>query len=629
MPVYSYISRATERTLFTQAELALKKKNFTLYKQLSVQLKNYPLYSYLKFSELEHNIANVSLKELQEFINAYPDSPLGPKLRNIWLYHNAKKQNWYNFLVGYQYSDNIELQCYYIWSHYQIKREPSILKYVEPIWLTGKSQPPACNAVFSSWEKHHVITRSILWQRIKLAIHSNNHSLARFLAKKLNKTEASLVELWIRTSNNPYLINKNHYFTEKHPAIVEILVHGISKIASKDAKTAINIWKQIAKKHPFTEKHWATVVKDIGISLAKAKHPDAEKWLSKISPNYMDQSILEARLFFALYNKNWQNVVKITKQLPAPLNKNEQWLYWKARALEVIGKRNESHQIFQKLAKQRSYYGFLSSVKAATNFSFKNQSTQFCEKDLLTVAKKPALIRAYELHQINKNDIGSIEWNYALRNMTDKEKEIAAAIAAKWKLPNWSITALMTSSKKNNLTLRFPRNYAKQIFREADINQIDPAFIFAITRQESAFVTTARSYAGALGLMQLIPSTAQWIAKITNERRIINTKELFYPDTNIRFGSKYLRMMLNKYKQNSVLVAAAYNAGPGRVRQWLPKYDLPSDIWIELIPFKETRGYVKNILTYTVIYQQLLGNTPTITKHMPVIHGTKQLVAKK
>lgn len=623
---FSSQSISTERRIFLQAEQALKKKNMSLYRQLIEQLKNYPLYPYLKYTEMTQNIEWVTFQELSDFINTFPDSYLGAKLRTAWLYQNAKNQNWQNFLAGYQYNDNVELQCYYIWSHYQVNKDPSILKYVEPIWMNGRSQPPACNPVFSEWEKHHVITRSTLWQRIKLAIHANNLDLARYLAKKLAPEETKIVELWIRTSDNPSLITKPHYFTSKHPAIVEILVYGIAKIATKDVKASINAWRQIAKKHAFTEKHWATVVKNIGISLAKANHPEAEKWLSKISPNYVDEAILEARLSFALQNKNWRNIIKITQQLPSPLNKNEQWMYWKARALEILGKKPIAYQIFQQLAKHRSYYGFLSSIKVAMPYTFKNQCPKFSEQDLISVAKRPALIRAYELHQICRNDKGSIEWNYALRNMTDREKEIAAAIAATWKLPNWSITALMNSTKKNNLTLRFPRNYSSYIMREAQNNQLDPAIIFAITRQESAFITTARSSAGALGLMQLIPSTAKMVAKQINDR-FYGPSDLLNPNTNIRYGSRYFRMMLNQYKQNSVLAAAAYNAGPARVQQWLPRYDLPADLWIESIPFKDTRSYLKNILTFTVIYQQLLGYQPTLTRHMPLIPGRERLIS--
>ena len=617
---YPQKSITTERNLFTQAELALKKRKLTLYKRLTEQLKNYPLYQYLKYNEMQQNIAKVSFIELEEFINAYPDSPLIDKLRTSWLYANAKNKNWKNFLLGYQYSEDTELQCNYIWSHYTVKRDPSILKYAEPLWLNGESQPKACNIVFEAWEKHHPISRPILWQRIKLAINLDNHKLARYLAKKLKKTEIGLVELWIRTNNNPYLINKQHYFTSKHPAIVEILVHGITKIANKDAKAAINAWKQIAKRYTFSEKHWATVVKNIGMSLAKEKHPETEKWLSKISTEHMDQPILEARLLFAIHSKNWNNIIKIYQQLPEQNSKNEQWLYWKARALDILGEKQTSKEIFQQLAICRSYYGFLASIRTAIPYTFTNKTLTLTEQDLIALAKRPALIRAYELHQLGKPHLGNVEWNYALKNMSDTEKEIAAAIAAEWKIPNWSISALVNANNKKNLTLRFPKTYSKYVLKEASENNIDPALIFAITRQESAFITTARSSAGALGLMQLIPSTAKMTAKLLNER-LRSNRELLKADKNIRLGSKYLRLMLDKYQQNSVLAAAAYNAGPARIQQWLPDYNMPADIWIESIPFKETRNYVKNVLAYTVIYQKLLGKRPLLTKHMPYIKG--------
>ena len=190
-----------------------------------------------------------------------------------------------------------------------------------------------------------------------------------------------------------------------------------------------------------------------------------------------------------------------------------------------------------------------------------------------------------------------------------------------WKLPNWSIVALANAANKNNLSLRFPKTYSKYIFREAKRNHLDPALIFAITRQESAFVTTARSCAGALGLMQLIPSTAKMIAKKVHEP-LRNNKDLLKADKNIKLGSKYLRVLLDKYQSNAVLAAAAYNAGPARIKNWLPEYDMPADSWIETIPFKETRNYVQNVLTYTVIYQQILGKKPRLSSHMPIISGS-------
>jgi soluble lytic murein transglycosylase len=206
--------------------------------------------------------------------------------------------------------------------------------------------------------------------------------------------------------------------------------------------------------------------------------------------------------------------------------------------------------------------------------------------------------------------------------MTDKEKHAAAYNAIKWRLPNWAILALSKANNKNDLTLRFPLTYAQHILQEAQKHKLDPAWILAITRQESAFVPHAKSYKGALGLMQLIPSTAQMVAR---KKRILlaDHTELLNPHTNIQLGSGYLKMMLDKHCNNPILATAAYNAGPGRIPKWLPTFDMAADLWIETIPFKETREYVKNVITYTAIYQELLGKKPTLGRYMVYIPRNK------
>jgi soluble lytic murein transglycosylase len=206
--------------------------------------------------------------------------------------------------------------------------------------------------------------------------------------------------------------------------------------------------------------------------------------------------------------------------------------------------------------------------------------------------------------------------------MTDKEKHAAAHLAIKWDLPNWSILALAKADNKDDLSLRFPVVYTKHILKEAQKHQIDPAWILAVTRQESAFVPHAKSAAGAVGLMQLIPSTAHMVAR-KKQIPFSSSSNLLEPHTNIQLGSGYLKMMLEQHRNNSVLATAAYNAGPGRIRKWLPTFDMAADLWIETIPYKETREYVKNVLTYTAIYQEILGGKPTLARHMPFIPSGK------
>jgi soluble lytic murein transglycosylase len=188
----------------------------------------------------------------------------------------------------------------------------------------------------------------------------------------------------------------------------------------------------------------------------------------------------------------------------------------------------------------------------------------------------------------------------------------------RWGLPNWSILALSKATDKNALELRFPIVHSSSIIQEAKRNQLDPAMVFAVTRQESAFVAHARSSSGALGLMQLMPATAQLVAK-KSLTKYKGHSALLEPATNIRLGTHYLKMMLDSHENHPILATAAYNAGPGRVRKWLPEKESPADAWVENIPFKETREYVKNVMTYTIIYQQLLGQKLKQPKRLPTI----------
>jgi soluble lytic murein transglycosylase len=202
------------------------------------------------------------------------------------------------------------------------------------------------------------------------------------------------------------------------------------------------------------------------------------------------------------------------------------------------------------------------------------------------------------------------EWNLALLGASEDELKSAALLARQWDWPSQSITALAKIRYWNDLELRFPLDYREQIDRQADAHGIDNAWIYAIMRQESAFTPDARSRAGALGLMQLMPQTARQVASTTYQRKI-KTDDLLSPQVNIALGSSYLNQVYRQLQENPVLATAAYNAGPHRVIKWLPDNRQETDIWIETVPFHETREYLKRVLAYTLIYTHRLGDTPT------------------
>jgi soluble lytic murein transglycosylase len=611
----------TARKSFLAAEVALAQGNSLVYETIKKRLAHYPLLPYLIFAEYDRRIQSVTHEEFQAFMDKYPDSPLAEQLRIRWLQAKAKQEDWKSFLKAYQPTEDVSLQCHYLWASLQNPTNPNILlKQISALWLTGKQTPKSCEAVFSIFEKTSAMTRPMVWQRVKSAIEAGNETIARKTAQHLKRSELALVELWLMVHANPYLVTQHKYFNNPHPANLEMIADGVCLIAKTNPDTAIKIWQQIARRYKFEERHWGLVVRAIGLAYAFQRHPDAEKWLSQVPAIYANQTVQEWRIRVALAKEDWPKVYHWVRALPSHLAKVDEWEYWHARALERINRRHDSQIILTKLAKTRGYYGFLASNHLLQPYHILNHKTPVERSMILNMAGKSSILRARELQILGRQQKAKAEWLFITKQMNDTEKHAAAHIALKWNLPNWAMLALSKSENKNDLSLRFPVVYGNHILQEGHKNQIDPAWILAITRQESAFIPHAKNPSGATGLMQLRHSTAREVA---DRKKIayFGESQLIEPYTNIQLGSGYLRMMLDQHQNNAVLASAAYNAGPGRIKKWLPDNDMAADLWIETIPFKETREYVKNVMTSTVIYQEILGRKPTLAEHMPFIPG--------
>lgn len=615
-----------QRKLFLQAEEELKKHkslkaSALILQKYSKNLVNYPLAPYLQYMALQNGMHEVSLEQVKKFVANNINTPLVNPLKNAWLLQAAKQQKWQNFLEIYSEADNIdnvELTCYFIHAHNKFNSNlEKFNEKIKKIWLTSAVQPKSCDLVFNSWKQQGLLNRPMIWQRIKLAINNNNIRLAKYLAiNYLPTAEHLIVDLWIKINDNPQLVIKKHYFINNtHPAIPEILMHGILKIAKKEPEKAVKIWQILSKMHNFTERHFNYIVRAIAVALAKEAHPNSWEWLKKVPIEYRDQEVYSLQLIVALKQARWDLIVAMYNELPTNIKEQEKWLYWYARSLEMQQHELAGKNILIELSNKRSYYGFLSSSKLLRPYNFKFKAVNITPEQMSIVLKNKNVQRAYELLQLDRINKASQEWNFALKNMQEWELHAAAKLADKLNIPNWAITALSDAKQQDDLSLRFPQYYAQHIVNEAKKNQLDPAWVFAVTRQESAFRPYVKSYAGALGLMQLMPKTGFMVAKTIN-MHLRNHDDILDIKNNVKLGSKYLQLMLDRYK-NLVVATAAYNAGPGRVQKWLPDYNIAADVWIEIIPFKDTREYVQNVMTNTVIYQKLLGKNHYL--NMPLI----------
>ncbi|HEC15747.1 MAG TPA: murein transglycosylase [Sedimenticola sp.] len=617
-----------QRADFKAAEQALARGDLGRYQRLKSSLRDYPLYPYLEYRELRRRLHRHKSSRIESFLTRYADTPLAGLLRNAWLDHLARRGRWQGYLAFYRPSGKTERQCHYLRALMETGREREALQQVEPLWLHGRSQPRACDPVFAAWREAGLLTEELVWRRIQLAMDAHQTRLARYLRRFLPKDQHIWLDRWLRVHRKPQRILSAKDFSGRHPYRNSILLHGIRRFARKDATAAHHAWRLLQERHAFTPEQRLQAERTLAFALIRDKHPDTLTYLARIRPAEGDLALAEARIRAALQARNWTRALAWLSELPEAERMSEGWRYWRGRALEALGRAGEAARIYRQLARERSYYGFLAADRQGSPYHLANIPLRINDPALKKqLANLPAIRRAEELHALGRLVEARREWEAITRDMNHEELRAAAKLAQGWGWHDRAIFSLARTGYWDDLDLRFPLAYRSQIETQAGAHRLDSAWIFAVLRQESAFIRDARSHAGAIGLMQLMPRTARQLSTRLNGRSLRSVKSLLLqPDANIELGARYLRRILDKLDQHPVLATAAYNAGPYRVKKWLPDEDVPADLWVETIPFKETRSYLQRVFAYTIIYEQQLGLKPTRLRHrMPPVKGIGNL----
>lgn len=617
-----------EREKFIAAEKAIKQGNITEYQTLRNELEKYPLYPYLEYNELRYGFSSKKLPQVKKFIQKYPDVPISYLLRSAWLNHLAKKKEWKSYLDLYTPQNSIERQCNYLRALIRTKQEEKAYKLIKPIWIHGGSRPDDCTPAFKAWHRAGKLTPELAWERIILTMQKGETTRARYLRRYLPKSQKGWFEQWIHIHNNPERLARKIKLKVPKKLQQTIIAHGLKRLARRNINTALSVWKRLQKDEEFPKQLLQQAEHAIAMRLMRSKHKRSLKFLDQIQPHATDTKLHERGLRYALSRQKWDLVYKWTQRLPKRLKNGDGWRYWNAKALAKLGKDEESKAKLRPLAKERSFYGFLAADLLKVNYNLNNRPSKVSAKTMRQLKNNQGLIRSREMFLLKRFTSSRREWRAATKGMKPEQLKGAAILARDWGLHDRSIVVLAQGGLWDDLNLRFPIAHRKQVDKMALEKNIESAWVFAVIRQESTFIQDAQSPAGALGLMQLMPRTAHSTARKLKMKRL-KESHILQPDVNIQLGATYLKTVLNELGQNKVLATAAYNAGPGRVRRWLPKKPIPADLWVATVPFNETRGYLERVLAYTVIYKDRLGEkTGRLSDIMPPIQRNLRSPAK-
>jgi soluble lytic murein transglycosylase len=315
-----------------------------------------------------------------------------------------------------------------------------------------------------------------------------------------------------------------------------------------------------------------------------------------------DDEVVRWRARTSLRNTNWKQLLTDIADLSDQERSTEEWQYWHAVALRRTGQSSAADEALYNLAKERSYYGFLAADELDEPYAIDHAELAADESAIEAIGSRPEMIRARELFLVGLDGRGRSEWDAVVRQFSATEKRQAAILADRWGWHSRAIATAASLGEYDDLSIRYPLPFKSEFEASSSKASISSTWAYGIARSESLFMRDVRSSAGAIGLMQLMPATGRRVAKALR-LRYTGLATLTDPEKNIRLGTGYLGQMEERYGGNRVLATAAYNAGPHRVDRWLPESgSVDARVWIENIPFNETRKYVKRVLSAQAIF---------------------------
>ena len=604
-----------KRKLFLETESAIQRGNISAAQTSIDQLGDYPLVPFLELSILLKDIHNADKSEIDTFLSQHAGSWLAERLRLNWLIILDKRGQYSDYVHYYTgNSPSTVSSCRYAEALIRTDRSEEAYALAPKLWLHGGSRPNECDHLFGQWRKSDAFSEEYIWQRFLLARSAGETQLASYLAQLAKSEEIrERVDLYLKIREKPELILEPDSIRTAEPGYSDLVRYGIRRLANEDpfkAETSLNYY---LSRLTFSDSEKGELYEEIQESFTEQGGPEEALRLANSAGRFVSEPHADWQLKQALEDQDWQRTLDWVNLLLPEDAQQEKWVYWAARARNQLGQ--SSVLMYTNVAKERSYYGFLSAMMIEQPYQL-GHAPVLPNNDLATELKqRPGVQRAGELHAVGYYNNARRAWNYAIQDLTPDQQTIAAGIALDLDIYFEAIRSMAAAKYWHDLDIRFPLVYLENYRQSAQTQSVDLSWIYAISRQESSFAPDIRSRSGAMGLMQILPTTAQEMARDIGVK--YESERLIEPDYNIPLGTAYLNKGQQTLQGNMVYATAGYNAGINAARRWLNdgRDKLPLDIWIETIPYKETRGYVKNVLAYSVIFADKLGQQSPMEIH--------------
>jgi soluble lytic murein transglycosylase len=575
-------------------------------------LRGHPLQPWAEYWQLQIKLdedAAATAPAISAFLERHAGSYLADNLRGDWLRSLGKRGDWENFdreLPALVQIDD-DVRCY----RGQHSGDHAIAR---SLFVDGKDLPAACNKVINELADAGSLSTAEVWQRIRRLFEAKRVGAARNAASHLPAEEG-----WSKQARGLETIAENparhleHLPTDFATTRTgrELALFAIQRLARSQPSVAASHLEKIGAKLRAEESAYGW--SHVALRGAMTHHPDALSWFDKSKNTELSEDALAWRVRAALRVHDWKAVQQAVTAMPVTLAAQPDWIYWRARALQVQGEKDEARTLFEQIAGQPNFYSNLANDELGRSIQVPSQATAPTKEELAVAAANPAFQRALALFRVDMRLEGVREWVFALRGMDDRQLLAAASFAHGHEIWDRAINTADRTQTQHDYSLRFASPFSDQVRPKARELALDDAWVYGLMRQESRFIMNAKSSVGAKGLMQLMPATAQWVAKKINMTSFSQAR-VTEMDVNVTLGTNYMKIVLDSLDSHPVLASAAYNAGPGRAKRWRAEQPLEGAIYAETIPFSETRDYVKKVMSNAVYYSALFEQKPQSIK---------------
>lgn len=665
--------RAADDSVITQAHAAWKAADKMRLAEAKSAAAGHPLAMWVDYWELNARLDRASPDEVNAFFARWPGTYVEDRLRNDWLLELGRRHDWVHFkqvLPGFRMRDDREVACYALLvRHLDGER---VRDAARQAWFAQREADDGCALLGTILRQDHQLSTSDVWTKLRSAVEAGRLRQARQIAGLLNEKAVAAVSdifdnparalarhkrAWTVSTGNLQALALIRLAASDPEATAAQMSSRWQRMLPHDA--AAWVWacigkqaalKQLPQAPGYFERAWASLGD-------KASEPDAaDSFISagEINPDWGDDLLAwQARAALRAATtegtpartaqRRWLQLEQAVDAMSPEQRNDPAWVYWKAHALMALAPRDadtpsaparagaassasstgspqltpaqqQNRAWLAAIANPYTFYGLLALEELGQTPTWSLRGAPLTAAELAEARANPGLVRALQLIQLGLRSEGIREWNYTLNfshpgGMSDRELLAAAQFACDHEVWDRCINASDRTRTEVDLNQRYPTPFRASLAAAAQQAKMDLAYVYGLTRQESRFVTAARSSVGAAGLMQIMPGTARWTAKKLGIP--LDPAHLHDPHTNVLLGVGYLKLVLDNFGGAQALAAAAYNAGPGRPRRWREGSTVDAAAWVESIPFSETRDYVKRVLANACAYAAVLNTQPT------------------